>query len=405
MSTSNNSVSTANRLAPLNGRLRILGDGVFSAVGLGHFTVDFLNAQRPIILTFLSAPLGLTNTSLAAISTGYVWAASASQPLFGWLADRLGTRWLAGLGILWMFTFFGLAMLTPGMPALAFLILASLGSAAFHPAGAMESTLVGRNHYAGRETTAASLFFFFGQLGLSLGPIVGGALIGRFGLAGLLALSALAVPVGLNAAWQLRHSHAHRPVPPASRAGGGGGQAAWGVIASLALVGALQAWSQQNMITFLPKYLSDLGASPVIYGIISGLFMGGSAVGNVVGGALADRFGKQRVAMIMLLLASGPLFAISQVGLSGWLYLLAPLSGALTGSVHSIVVVLAQRRLPMGMATASGLTLGFIFSAGALGTLLSGPLADKAGFPPVFMLTAGLTLAAALFTWFLRAEA
>ncbi len=405
MNTSNSSASTAKRLTPLNDRLRILTDGVFSAMGLGHFTVDFLNAQRPIILTFLSASLGLTNTSLAAISTGYVWAASASQPLFGWLADRLGTRWMAGLGILWMFAFFGLAMVVPGSSALVFLILASLGSAAFHPAGAMESTLVGRNHYAGRETTAASFFFFFGQMGLSLGPIVGGALIGRFGLAGLLVLSTLAVPVGLNAAWQLRHSQAHRPVKAAMRAGGGSGQAAWGIIAALALVGALQAWAQQNMITFIPKYLSDLGASPVIYGIISGLFMGGSAVGNVVGGNLADRFGKQRVAMVMLLLSSVPLLAISQVGLSGWLYLLVPLSGALTGAVHSIVVVLAQRRLPMGMATASGLTLGFIFSAGALGTLLSGPLADSAGFPPVFMLTAGLTFAAALFTWFLRAEA
>lgn len=404
MNTSNSTVSTANQFASLTERLRILTDGVFSAMGMGHFTVDFLNAQRPIILTFLSASLGLTNTTLAAISTGYVWAASASQPLFGWLADRLGTRWLAGLGILWMFAFFGLAMVTPGMPALVFLILASLGSAAFHPSGAMESTLVGRNHYAGRETTAASLFFFFGQMGLSLGPIVGGALIGRFGLMGLLVLSTLAVPVGVNAAWQLRGSQSHRPEKNGHQPLAQGERAAWGIIAALALVGALQAWAQQNMITFIPKYLSDLGASPAIYGIISGLFMGGSAVGNVIGGNLADRFGKQRVAMLAMLAASVPLFLIARVGLSNWLYLLVPLAGALTGSVHSIIVVLAQRRLPMGMAAASGLTLGFIFSAGALGTLFSGPIADAAGFPLVFMLTGGLVIAGAVFSLFLRGE-
>jgi len=90
------------------------------------------------------------------------------------------------------------------------------------------------------------------------------------------------------------------------------------------------------------------------------------------------------------------------VGWSEWLYLLVPLSGALTGAVHSIIVVLAQRVVRSGMALASGLTLGFMFSAGALGTLFSGPLADQWGFPLVFQLSAVLALTAALFTIFLK---
>jgi predicted MFS family arabinose efflux permease len=56
------------------------------------------------------------------------------------------------------------------------------------------------------------------------------------------------------------------------------------------------------------------------------------------------------------------------------------------------------------MALASGLTLGFMFSAGALGTLLSGPLADAWGFPFVFQMTAGLAIAAAMVVLFLREE-
>jgi predicted MFS family arabinose efflux permease len=132
------------------------------------------------------------------------------------------------------------------------------------------------------------------------------------------------------------------------------------------------------------------------------LFSGGSAVGNVIGANLADRYGKQRVMMLMLFLASLPLFAISQVGWSPWLYLLVPLSGALTGAVHSIVVVLAQRAMPAGMATASGLTLGFMFSSGALGTLICGPIADKSGFAVVFIITATLTILAALVSLLLR---
>jgi MFS transporter, FSR family, fosmidomycin resistance protein len=398
MTTSSKINSTVKAASPFG----ILLNSVFSSVALGHFSVDLLNGTRPISLTFLSTSLGLSNTTLAAVSSGYVWAASASQPLFGWLADRVGTRWLATLGILWMFIFFGLSMTITGPLSLAFLIIASLGSAAFHPAGTMESTLIGRELYAGRETTAASIFFFAGQFGYFLGPVVSGPILDRYGDIGLVALATLLLPVGLNAGWQLRDRHVahaeHKKAEAAAPRVGAG----WKVIILLALIGATQAWAQQNMITFVPKYLHDLGQSPVVYGMVAGLFMGGSAIGNVLGGTLADKYGKQRVAMTVLLLAVFPLAVISQIGWSPWLYVLVPLAGALTGSVHSLVVVLAQRALPMGMATASGLTLGFIFSAGALGTLLCGPLADKVGWPPVFLLTAGLTFVAAMMTLFLK---
>ncbi len=398
MATSSKIISTGEKPAALG----FLQSGVFSSVALGHLAVDLLNGTRPVLLTYLSVSLGLTNTALAGVSTAYVWVASASQPLFGWLADRIGARWLASLGILWMSLFFGLAMLISGPFSLALLILGSLGSAAFHPAGTMESTLVGRKLYVGRETTASALFFFAGQFGYFLGPIASGPLIARYGAPGLLVLAAFLLPVGLNAGWQLRsrvsaYSRSEKQDTVSSLA-----PVSWRLIVLLACIGGMQAWAQQNMMTFLPKYLHDLGQSPVVYGVFAGLFMGGSAFGNVLGGNLADKFGKQRVAMTALLLASLPLFIISQIGWSPWLYALVPLSGAFTGSVHSIIVVLAQRVLPMGMGAASGLTLGFIFSAGALGTLLCGPLADSVGWPPVFLLTGGLTLTAALLTIGLR---
>jgi FSR family fosmidomycin resistance protein-like MFS transporter len=58
------------------------------------------------------------------------------------------------------------------------------------------------------------------------------------------------------------------------------------------------------------------------------------------------------------------------------------------------MVVIAQRMLPGGMALVSGLVLGFIFSAGALGMLFTGPLAEARGFPAVLLLTTGLVLVA-----------
>jgi len=402
MSTSKNTISIAPARLPA---FEVLFKPVFSAVALGHWSVDLLNGARPALLTFLSAQLGLNNAALGAISAGYVWTSAASQPVFGWLADKWGPRWLAALGILWMFAFFALAMLLPGPLALAALIVASLGSAAFHPAGTMESTLAGRELADGRETSATAFFFFFGQFGYFVGPILAGPLLSRFGSQGLLILSALLVPVGINAAWQLRGRHQIHAEQ--RRAASALVRPAWqkNLVLTLALVGGLQAWAQQNMITFLPKYLADLGQSPARYGLAAGLFMGGSAIGNVLGGHLADRLGKRRVAVGAMTLAALPLAAIAWLGWTPWLYLLIPLAGVFTGSVHSIVVVMAQRALPLGMAAASGLTLGFIFSVGALGTAVCGPLADVWGWPPVFGLTAGLALVGALFAWGLKADA
>ena len=372
----------------------LLLDSLFSSIALGHLMVDLLNGSRSVLLAYLSEPLALTNANIALISTLYIWTASMTQPVFGWLTDRFGPRWLAAGGLLWMMIFFMLAMFLPGKESLFFLVVASLGSAALHPAGAMQATLRGRTHYAGRETTAASFFFMFGQMGFFFGPIIAGPLLGSFGLFGLLIPAGLCLPVALNAGWQLRNTRPARSVDKKETAIQIN-RSAWFIV-TLAAVAILQAWAQQNMMTFLPKYLKDLGQTPALYGLITGLFMGGSALGNVLGGQLADRFGKQRVAGVMLALASIPLFLLSQVGWSPWLYLLVPLAGMLSGSVHSIVVVIAQGTIKGGMALASGLILGIMFSAGAFGTLLSGPLADSSGFPLVFQMTAGLVLVASL---------
>jgi FSR family fosmidomycin resistance protein-like MFS transporter len=381
--------------------MTLLLDALFSSVALGHMIVDMMNGQRAVLLTYWSVGLGLTNTTYAAITTLYVCVASLSQPIFGWVSDRYGrSRLLAAGGILWMAGLFTLALFLPVHFAIPCLILASLGSAAFHPTGTMHATLRGRTKLTHRETTAASWFFLFGQGGYFFGPIIGGPILDVYGPIGLIIFPIAALPVGLNAAWQLRDFAPHPKTTHTDQKFHLAGSTRF--IVALAFVGGLQAWAQSNMSTFIPKYLSDLGASAAVYGLFIGLFSGGSAVGNVIGGNLADRLGKQRVAMIALLLATFPLLIISQIGWSPWLYVLVPLSGALTGAVHSIVVVLAQRALPTGMATASGLTLGFMFSAGAIGTLLCGPLADARGISAVFAFTGILTLIATAMTLFLK---
>ena len=164
----------------------------------------------------------------------------------------------------------------------------------------------------------------------------------------------------------------------------------------------MQSWAQANMVNLIPKYIKDLGQSATVYGSMAGLFMGGSALGNVFGGFFADRYAKRFVASAVLLFAAVPIYIASLIGWSWWLYLLVPLAGAFTGAVHSIMVVFAQRIIPGGMALASGLALGFIFSSGALGLLYTGHLAEVYGFPFVLGLTTIMVLVASPLALFLK---
>ena len=358
--------------------------------------VDVFNSARPVLLTYL----GLSETQIAFITTIYIWSSSLAQPFFGWLSDRVGPRWLAAGGVLWMTIFFTGAVYVPGAGGLVCLIIAALGSSSFHPVGTAQATLQGRLLLKGRDTTSTSLFFMAGQIGHFLGPILTGLILARLGLHWLVILSLISIPIGFSLAYQLRHNHPHPK--PKHDDGRIRLQAGIGFIILLAAVATLQSWAQSNMIAFVPKYIKDLGQNAITYGNIAGLFMGGSALGNVIGGTLGDKFTKRKVAATALFLAAFPTFIISQIGWNPWLYLLIPLSGACTGAVHSIMVVLAQRSISGGMALASGLILGFIFSAGALGLLITGPLAENYGFPTVLMVTTGLVLLASPLAWMLR---
>jgi len=367
----------------------LLFDSLFSSVALSHFMVDVFNASRPVLLTYL----GLSETQIAFYSAIYVWISALTQPIFGWMSDRVGPRWLAAGGVIWMTVFYSAAVYIPGDIGLICLLAAALGSSSFHPVGAVQATLRGRHRLEGRETTAASLFFMAGQLGHFIGPMVTGLILFKFGLPALYVLPIVSIPIAASLAYQLRHNHPH-PNPGTSdhkiRL-----QASWGFVIMLAIVATLQSWTQANMITFFPKYLKDLGLNAAMYGNMAGLFMGGSALGNLIGGHLGDLFPKRIVATTALLLSTFPILIISQIGWSPWLYFLIPFAGACTGSVHSIMVVLAQRVISGGMALATGLILGFIFSAGVGGMLLTGPITETQGFPTVLIMSAGLVLIAA----------
>lgn len=380
--------------------MSIFKNKTFLSVVMGHFMVDVLNGGRSVLLTFLSGVLGLTNAALGFYAMMYQMASAIVQPLFGYITDRFGVRWVVTGGVLWMGGFFTLAMLAPAKWTILLMIVASMGSGAFHPAGASQATLSGREYLAGQEAIAASYFFLFGEIGFFVGPILAGAILVGKDLSVITFLSVLAIPVSIFCAFALRGAPSSRTavdtdVATDPRMPFGKVNRKW-VITALIVVAGFQSWVQQNMTVYLPKFLSDLGQPSPLYGFLVSLFVGGTALGLIIGGRIADRKGKAQTIMVSMTSSCIPLMLIPLIGYSPALFPVAVIIGMLTGAAYSSIVVLAQRIIPGGQGLASGLILGFIFSSGAVGSWLSGWLADQLGTLVVFYLSAVLALIAGL---------
>jgi MFS transporter, FSR family, fosmidomycin resistance protein len=386
--------------------MRLLRHPHFLAVALSHWMIDMLGAQTGILLAVLSEPLGLTNAAIGLIATAYTCVSSLAQPLFGWLADRYGSRWPMIVGVLWMGFFFSLVAVTPGSWPLVCLVIGGLGSAAFHPSGTSRALHLGHRRMAGQVATATSLFILFGQGGLSIGPALGGFLIDHLGRPGLLGLTVLAVPIALFTAWQIRPEPRPLPGHAASHEASHDSPTATPDLATFALImllAGLRLWAQSAVNTFAPKYFHDLGLSPSVYGVIVALFMGGAAIGGVIGGMLSDRWNRRWTITLTLALSVLPLYLLPVVQ-SGWIFPLALVAGLLSGAPHSIFIAMAQRSLPGRAALAAGITLGFMFASGAAGAYLSGLAADQFGLSPALQANAALAALAAVLSLWLRPD-
>jgi FSR family fosmidomycin resistance protein-like MFS transporter len=368
----------------------------FLAVTAGHFGVDVLNGIAPVLLAALATPLALSNARIGLALTIYTLASALSQPLFGWLADRSERRvnsvLLAGCGVAWMALCYALIALTASWTTLLpCFLLAALGSGLFHPIG----TATAAAAHPTRAGSATSIFFFCGQIGLALGPALGGLLLRSSGSLGILPLSGLALVPAALLLTAPKLAPASRAPRSRSAAHGAGG--AWlATIAAFVALVALRSSIQAAYTAFLPKLFADRSWDSAAYGALAGSFMLAAAFGNVITGEIADRMGMRMAAVLPLLLSvpAGLVCLWAPTPLTA--FVACGLAGLLIGGQHSVLVVHAQRLIPTQQGFASGLILGFTFASGAIGTWLAGIAADRVGLLLVLQVITLLGLPAAL---------
>ncbi|MFN8453952.1 MAG: MFS transporter [Anaerolineae bacterium] len=147
---------------------------------LGHFTVDTYVGLLPMLYPLLIDRFSLDFKTVGLVSLAYSGMASLAQPLFGWVADRYGTRFI-GLALIWTSGLFATLGFAPTFPVLVLLAgAAGLGSGMYHPFGALNASTV----IEGRQrNTAMSVYVTGGTLGVALAPLLGIPLFSFFGRA------------------------------------------------------------------------------------------------------------------------------------------------------------------------------------------------------------------------------
>jgi MFS transporter, FSR family, fosmidomycin resistance protein len=356
----------------------VLRNPAVMSLSVGHMTADIMSSSLPVLLVAFAATMGLSNFALGTVATLYMLAASLTQPLFGLLADRWETHWIGVAGLLWLASGYFVASFLPGNAAFAALIVAALGTAAFHPQG----TMYARRASGGNAASGTSVFFFFGQSGHAIGPVLAGLLLARLPIAQTIwVLAALAIPVGF-----LLFRYAPRAGQYPVREAAGGEQdrnrISWVPLTMLAflLVIFFHGWPQAATNTFLPKWLSDSGFTSQQFGGMLGAFMFSSGIGNVFGGWLADRWSRKGVLVSSMALGVLPLYVLYMTPSVGPAAVIATVvAGFAIGMPHSVMVLMAQNLFPGRMGFGSGLVLGFMFSVAALTAWLTGWLGDRLG--------------------------
>jgi FSR family fosmidomycin resistance protein-like MFS transporter len=366
-----------------------------ATLSAGHLFTDVAQGSVPALLPFLIAKDHLSYAAASALVLAATISSSVIQPVFGHLSDRRSLPWLMPLGPALGGLGIALAGIAPTY-ALTFaaIVVSGIGVAAFHPEGSRFANYVS----GARRASGMSLFSVGGNIGFALGPVIVTPLMLVFGLIGTLFLL---IPTLLMAAVvivELPRLKGFRTDVVAGRVQRGDHPERWGPFTVLAGVITLRSFVYFGLVTFIPLYFVHvLGTGEALGNAALSAMLVGGAIGTLVGGPLADRFGRRAVLIGSMALLP-PLIVGFLVSGAAAATVFATAAGAATIATFAVTIVMGQEYLPGRLGVSSGVTIGLSIGLGGVGAPLLGILADADGLRSVFEVIAVLPLAALVLT-------
>ncbi len=370
---------------------------VLAGVSVSHLLNDTIQSLLPALYPMFKETFALSFAQVGLLTLSLLLTASLLQPFVGLYTDRRPMPYslVGGMSV----SLVGLLLLSTAATfgvLVAAAALMGVGSAIFHP----ESSRIARMASGGRHGFAQSFFQVGGNIGSSLGPLVGAFLVlphGQSSLAWCSPLALLAIVVLWRVGqWSQRRSRLTAVAPhhvadahPASRLTAR--RVAW----SIAILGAL-LFSKYFYMASLSSYytfylISKFHVSVRAAQIDLFIFLAAVAVGTMLGGLVGDRIGVKHVIWASIL-GVFPFTAALPYASLFWTPILTVLIGLILASAFSAIVVYAQELVPGRVGMISGLFFGFAFGMGGLGAAVLGQLADAIGIEAVYRICAFLPL-------------
>lgn len=375
-----------------------------SAIFLGHLSVDMQTGSLAVLLPLLLTTFALDYTSAAAIISFNSIVIALAQPLFGILGDRRQMRWLVYVGcLLCGGAMISVLFLPSYWLVVAAVVASGIGSAMFHP----EALSVVRAISGKKAATASSFFFFGGNLGFALGPLLIAWLTHRWGVGAamwmivptmigmllLLTQSGTIRQSGLALKKAATHDQSSKPAANLNM-----------VILLLALI-AIHTTVLVGLKTFIPLYFekfSNLTLDRIAL-MVTVISLTG-ALGTLLGGFIAERIGRRAVMIGASLLMTVTTFLFWQT--DGWIQLIIlGIVGMLISMPWPICVVMVQEAMPNNVGLASGLTLGLAYGAAGLAVAALGRSGDIWGLPTTMNIVVWMPIIGLLISFFVPERA
>ncbi|NLA65271.1 MAG: MFS transporter [Leucobacter sp.] len=367
-----------------------------------HVASDFYAGAVAALLPYFVIQAQYSYAAVAGITLAATAFSSVAQPMFGYLSDRYGLRWMSLAGLLAA----GVGIALSGIVADSYLAvwivvaISGIGVAAYHPAATMEARELG-----GGTSASMSLFSVGGNLGVALAPTAVIFVVGTFGLAGSGLLIIPAVVMGLVyvvVSW--RHSFASTvSVERVTAAAKSAIPDDWRAFIWLTVVLATWSVAYVGTSTFISLYsIQRFDVSTGVASIALSVFPAAGAVGTFAGGWLADRFGRLRIVRTGYLLAVASTIAIVLAPSPVAIIICTAILGASLFLPFAVQLTLSHSYLPNRIGVASGVTLGLTLSFGGLISPMLGSIADQTSVRAVFMVIAALLAAGFALSFVLR---
>ena len=276
---------------------------------LGHFVVDLGAGILPVLMPLLAHNFNLSYFQVGTVALAFSISSAVIQPVFGVLSDRYSMPWLMPLGLFLSGIGLGLTGFVDSYGLLLLAVLVSgLGSAGFHPEGSKTAYYVSEDSKAG---SSMAVFSLGGNVGVACGPILAMFVLSINGLDsvhGVMIPGVVAAAGFLFLLPRFKRVMAKLSKQKRQQKQTAGSRDRTASLVILLLYVLLRSWIQSGLIYYIPFYFpAYTGIAEPEYFIT--IFLVAGAIGTVLGGFFADRFGGRTgllVSMILVLFTVYP---------------------------------------------------------------------------------------------------